>query len=181
MGSGKSYVAKLWADVIERQTGQTVGVADISLPLKTIAANAVGQDVAYIEEHKGEFRVLLQELGRLLRMVKGQNFLIDHALDSAAAQDYGYCENIRMPGEYIALRQRDWVLVGIVCDEDTRIARLTGKYGRPPTEAELNHETERHIPTLLSMCDLVLENNTEQQARDNALFLTQTFGAVAQP
>lgn len=190
-GVGKSEVARCWAELVKHETGIEPEEIDLAEPLK-IAVEELLDDAAWLTNHritvwsdvlesnKQDFRVVLQELGRLVRKYVGDAALINEALIDAQDK-WAYIPNLRMPNEFKAFAEDGWLIVGLVCDDETRLKRLEQKYGRVPTPEEATHETEQYILPMIEAgaCHIVLENGPDTDPRDLALFIYQAQQVTA--
>ena len=84
---------------------QRVAFADV---LKYEVSNATGHSVEYIEEHKSQFRSLLQAWGVMRRETKGDSYWIDGVRETVAGIEFfGYVPvicDVRFQNE------ADWIL-----------------------------------------------------------------------
>jgi dephospho-CoA kinase len=174
MGAGKSHIGKLFAKKVYEATGEEVLPIDITFPMKDKAREIFGFDFIHeVEANKQELRVWLQEYGRCLRLFKGEDYLIIEAMKRGQQYPHGYIENVRMLNEYYKLSEYNWQIIGVQCDSQLRVARLAEKYGRLPTEAELNHPTELDVPKIFDMGIPVFQNDTPEDAENIAQWMAE--------
>lgn len=64
--------------------------------------------------------------------------------------------DLRQPNEYKELKERGFTVVKVVADDAVRLERMKAN-GDTFTEADLNHETERHVDSFIA--DHTIENN----------------------
>jgi dephospho-CoA kinase len=164
MAAGKSTIA---AALVEAGYHRM----SFAAPLKNVAALAygkVGKSDTYrvtaldgtVSEISG--REVLQRVGQSIKAHDRdfwlQCFLRDSAnyLDTALVVDDG-----RFLFERDALRAKGWLIVGVNTSHSVRMQRYETLYGRVPTEAEQNHQSEVEVPTIVQEADLILQGTDD--------------------
>lgn len=159
LATGKSTIANVLTDS---------GFQRLSLagPLKNTASLAYGPiekgqeytvDALDGTQHTLSGRQILQNIGQTIKQVDRSFWLkaflrdADNYLDAKLV-----CEDVRFIFEADALRARDWLIVGIDTPLEVRMQRAETLYGRRPTEAELNHESELEVPGILADADIIV-------------------------
>ena len=169
MGSGKTTIA----DVLSRKGYQRISFAG---PIKSIAELAYGKvakgamyatfDQATGVLLKKSGREILQGIGETIKAVDRDFWMrcFDRQVlaygDTPLVVDDG-----RFMLEFDALRRLGWLTVGVNAAEAVRFQRYESIYGRRPTPQEVNHESEREVPDILSKCHVVVQG--DRDAYDN--------------
>ncbi len=147
-------------------------------PLKNVAALAYGpvdkaKEYEITSSHAGEFhtighhrlisgREVLQQVGQVLKDVDRDFWLkcfmrdARNYLDTPLVVDDG-----RFLFEFEALRDNDWLTVGINTPHALRMQRAKALYGREPTAAEQSHQSEVEVPLILQKVDMIVQGNDE--------------------
>jgi hypothetical protein len=164
MAAGKSTIAAALAEAGYHRMS-------FAAPLKNVAALAYGKI-----EKSGRYQVVSNEgqqedisgrevLQRVGQSIKAHDrdfwlraFLrdADNYLDTPLVVDDG-----RFLFERDALRSRGWFIVGLNTAHPVRMQRYETLYGRLPTEAEQNHESEVEVPVIVQESDIILQGTDD--------------------
>jgi dephospho-CoA kinase len=129
-------------------------------PLKLIAQLAYGgvveKDKEYptIDRATGDLviksgRTILQQIGQSLKEVDRDIWLKIFINDTTQMGKEPYvCDDVRFQFEADYLKDQGWKIVKIETPEEERIRRAVRLTGVIPTEAELNHESEREVEAI---------------------------------
>lgn len=161
MASGKSSIANI---LIEE------GFIRMSFagPLKSIAELAYGPvdkaanyRVTRLEdgrEHILSGREILQGVGQSIKS-HDRDFWLRCFFRSAdnLAPNPLVVDDGRFTFERDALRERDWLVVGIQTPREERHARYLAAYGRYPTPEEESHQSEIELPDIIAAAELRID------------------------
>lgn len=176
MGAGKTTIA----DVLSRSGYQRISMAG---PLKAVAALAYGpvdkgKDYEVtLPNRSGEEatllfatyhltgREILQKVGETIKWVDRDFWLKCFVRQ---AESYGdtplVVDDGRFLFEFERLQSEGWLTVGVNTPLSVRMQRYQATYGREPTESELNHESEIHVPTIIQKCELIIQGTDDAYA-----------------
>jgi hypothetical protein len=167
MASGKSYYTSLLQKRL-MEKGISSNAVHISAKIKEIATdlfNMQGKDRDLLQKIAGNMReidpdVWIKCLISNIKKEHKQPFIID---------------DMRFKREEVLIKQDfDLLVVKIDTDDAYRIIAYTQKYGRAPTEKELNDVTETSSEDIVP--DLVLENDyTKPTAERNIDLILRTL------
>jgi hypothetical protein len=161
MASGKSSIANILIDE---------GFIRMSFagPLKSIAELAYGPvdktatytvtNLADGRERQISGREVLQGVGQSIKSHDRDFWLrcffrnADNFSPNPLVVDDG-----RFKFERDALRERDWLVVGVQTPREERHARYLSAYGRYPTPEEESHQSEVEIPLIIQEAELILD------------------------
>lgn len=99
----------------------------------------------YVE---GKNRALLQCVGTDIFREFNETVWVDYLILKAHEFDNVVVDDVRFCNEFDALREDGWVMVYCAVPDDVRAARLEKCYGRPLTEEEANHPSERDLDNI---------------------------------
>lgn len=165
MYAGKSTIA----DALTESGYQRMSFA---APLKNVAALAYGQidksatyevidtgkdgDEIGIPATKSG-RQILQEVGQFMKHVDRDFWIKCFMREAARYEDTPLVvDDLRFLFEMRHLLDDNWFIVGVDTPEETRKLRARAISGRYPTEAEMNHESERDVQTIIKLADFVV-------------------------
>jgi dephospho-CoA kinase len=102
-------------------------------------------------------REILQQVGQAMKAVD-RDFWIKCFQREAARYDNVplVVDDLRFLFERDMLREAGWFIVGVNTPEQVRMDRALRITGRVPTEAELNHESEREVQQIIEQADYVV-------------------------
>ena len=164
MGSGKTTIA----DSLSRAGYQRIS---FSGPLKAVAELAYGKidkgsdyEVVDAEGNKRKVsgREILQGVGQTIKDVDRDFWMkcfmrqVISFGDTPLVVDDG-----RFLFEWNELASDGWLTVGVNCHESVRMQRYESIYGRGPTEAEMNHQSEIEVPDILNRCSIILQGTDD--------------------
>lgn len=167
MASGKSAIASALVDAGYVQLA-------FAQPLKNISELAYGKvdksgeyEVTSLEGvvHIVSGREVLQRVGQSIKSHDRDFWLrcffraATHYLDTPLVVDDG-----RFAFERDALAAKEWLIVGIDTPEGVRRERYKAVYGRPPTEVELNHQSEIELPEIIASANIIIDGEADPYA-----------------
>lgn len=167
MGAGKTTIANL----LTVSHGYTrIAHADAMKELAALAYGPIDKTGSYIvtrtsantpyrEEVSG--RMILQRLGQGVKETVDRDFWLGITINKVARTAGPVVnDDTRFLFEAEGLRARGFTIVGVETPDTVRMQRLALAYGREPTEAELNHESEAERIE----CDLTISGVMEPYA-----------------
>jgi dephospho-CoA kinase len=168
MGSGKTTVA----DVLSRKGYQRISFAG---PLKAVAELAYGkidkgQDYEVVDSatglsHRLSGREILQGIGQTIKGVDRDFWLRCFIRQANTFEGTPMVvDDGRFLFEFEAIKRLGWLTVGINTHPSVRVQRYESIYGRPPTESELNHQSEIEVPDILNRCDIIIQGTDDPYA-----------------
>ncbi len=138
MGSGKSFLARV---LIEHKNYMRVSLAD---KLKTLAYDLYG-----IQGKDGYARKLLQEFSDDVKKWDNDVFIkhMLYKIERIESEKYPprlVCDDLRFKREGEILKQNNFLLIKVECDEEIRQKRLTTLYPNTSTDAS-KHISEQEF------------------------------------
>jgi len=113
-----------------------------------------------IEVVEGKNRTLLQKLGTEVGRAMDENIwtgifeaTVEKDPKAKIAND-----NLRFPNEMDNLVDLDFFTVFLDVPIEVRMERYEQEYGVRPTEEQLSHESEKHLPEIREKSDLIYDN-----------------------
>jgi hypothetical protein len=107
-------------------------------------------------------REVLQKVGETIKWVDRDFWLKCFVRQ---AESYGdtplVVDDGRFLFEFDKLKAEGWLTVGVNTSLSVRMQRYESMYGRTPTESELNHESEKHVPQIIQQCHLILQGTDD--------------------
>ncbi|WP_437723055.1 anti-phage dCTP deaminase [Sorangium sp. So ce861] len=198
VGSGTSTVAMLLKDTLEKEAFE-VAVLKASEEIRTWA-KVSNKELPDVERRNLQYAQSLQDLGDAMRHKTTDHAAVARALirriRETRSQKLGrevgagdaimpdgarrayILDSLRHPSEVYLLRnvyQAAFALIGVVCDEEERIDRLTGKYrnaGRGDAVAFMERDSKaavRHgqrVEEAFHLSDYFLDNSAPQFTKD---------------
>jgi dephospho-CoA kinase len=156
---GKMYAGKT---TLANQLVEDHGYSRVAMagPLKLLAQLAYGEFVEKDKEYAttdrdtGDVvvktgRSILQGIGQSLKYVDRDIWLKIFVNDTTNMDRAPYVvDDVRFRFEADYLRDQGWMIVGVLTNDDERIRRAVELAGKAPTDAELNHESEREAESI---------------------------------
>lgn len=166
---GKMYSGKT---TLAQQMVNDHGYTRVAMagPLKALAQFAYGEVVEKDKEYETislvsgkpvmkTGRTIYQEIGQTMKIVDRDIWLKCFIGDTNQMQKQPYVvDDVRFVFEADYLRSHGWFIVKASTPESVRIERATALTGLAPNEAELNHESEREVESI--MIDLLYDGTT---------------------
>lgn len=171
MCSGKTTVARLYANTMEEVYGVRPHRIDMVGPFKEALAFKNGLTVDDIEMKKHLWREELQRVAENYRKRYGEKAFCQLALEDARKHRFNYTDNLRTLDQAAEFDNAGWLLVGIDCDESLRIERYRKLYGVEPSTDEQEHESEVGVEAIFRAGIPVFTNDTMESAELIALWL----------
>jgi len=97
---------------------------------------------------EGKDRSILQYVGTdIIRGYKDTAW-VEYLIRTTDCDDYIVVDDVRFKDEFYMLKEAGWTMVFCAVPDDVRASRLEAAYGRPLTEEEVNHPSERDLDDL---------------------------------